>query len=56
VQITSFNLEFDGRPARLAVVDDVTERLKAEARILEIEQQYRALLESSEDAGSRRRS
>ncbi len=56
VQVTSFNLEFDGRPARLAVVDDVTERLKAEARIREIEQQYRALLESSEDAGERRRS
>src|SRR5437764_11570518 len=25
-----FNLAFDGRPARLAVISDVTERLKAE--------------------------
>jgi PAS domain S-box-containing protein len=28
VEIVSFNLAFDGRPARLAVIDDVTERLK----------------------------
>jgi len=30
VEIVSFNLTFDGRPARLGVIDDVTERLKAE--------------------------
>ena len=30
VEIVSFNLEFDGRPARLGVINDVTERLKAE--------------------------
>jgi PAS domain S-box-containing protein len=30
VEIVSFNLAFDGRPARLAVISDVTERLKAE--------------------------
>jgi PAS domain S-box-containing protein len=29
VEIVSFNLTFDGRPARLGVIDDVTERLKA---------------------------
>jgi PAS domain S-box-containing protein len=29
VEIVSFNLAFDGRPARLAVISDVTERLKA---------------------------
>ena len=28
VEIVSFNLAFDGRPARLGVIDDVTERLK----------------------------
>ena len=45
VEITSFNLEFDGRPARLGVVTDITERLKAEERAREIEERYRALLE-----------
>ena len=56
VEVVSFNLEFDGRPARLAVVDDVTERLKAEQRVREIEQRYQTLLlESHQDSGSRRR-
>jgi PAS domain S-box-containing protein len=55
VEVTSFNLEFDGVPARLAVVDDITERLKAEERVCEIEQQYQALLESRKDAGARQR-
>jgi PAS domain S-box-containing protein len=32
VEIVSFNLEFAGRPARLGVVTDVTERVKAEDR------------------------
>lgn len=45
VEITSFNLEFDGRPARLGVVTDITERLKAEERAREIEGRYQALLE-----------
>ena len=44
VEITSFNLEFDGRPARLGVVTDMTERLKAEERAREIEERYQALL------------
>jgi len=52
VEVVSFNLEFDGRPARLAVVDDITERLKAEERVREIEQQYQALLESRGDPAS----
>lgn len=30
VEIVAFNLEFDGRPARLAVINDVTERVKSE--------------------------
>jgi PAS domain-containing protein len=55
VEVTAFNLEFDGQPARLAVVDDITERLKAEERVREIERKYRALLESREGAGARRR-
>jgi len=46
VEIVSFNLEFDGRPARLAVISDVTERLKAEQQSRELEARYRALIES----------
>ena len=44
VMITSFNLEFDGRPARLAVVTDITDRLKDEARAADIKARYLALL------------
>jgi len=44
VEIISFNLEFDGRPARLGVVTDITERLKAEERAREIEDRYQLLL------------
>jgi len=32
VEIVSFNLTFDGRPARLGVVTDITERVEAEER------------------------
>lgn len=32
VKVVSFNLEFSGRPARLGVIYDVTEQLKAEKR------------------------
>ena len=32
VEIVSFNLTFDGRPARLGVVTDITERIEAEER------------------------
>ncbi|HKW36968.1 MAG TPA: PAS domain S-box protein [Burkholderiales bacterium] len=46
VEIVSFNLEFDGKPARLAVVTDVTKRLKSEAQAREIEERYQALLAS----------
>jgi PAS domain S-box-containing protein len=30
VEIVSFNLEFDGSPARMAVITDVTERMRSE--------------------------
>ncbi len=53
VEIVSFNLTFDGRPARLGVINDVTERLKAEQQARELEQRYRALLESRKASGSR---
>jgi PAS domain S-box-containing protein len=51
VEIVSFNLEFDGRPARLGVIDDVTERLKAEQQSRELEARYRALIEARKDPG-----
>ncbi len=44
VEIISFNLDFDGRQARLGVVTDITERLKAEERAQEIEDRYQLLL------------
>src|SRR5258708_38664136 len=46
VEIVSFNLAFGGRPARLGVIDDVTERLKAEQLTRELAERYQALLES----------
>jgi len=52
VEVVSFNLEFDGHPARLAVVDDITERLMAEERVREIETRYQALLDARKNAGS----
>jgi PAS domain S-box-containing protein len=45
VKVTSFNLEFAGRRARLGVIEDLTERLMAEERAKQSEQRYRALLE-----------
>src|SRR5258708_2465853 len=51
VEIVSFNLTFDGRPARLGVINDVTERLKAEQQARELEERYRALLESRKEPG-----
>ena len=48
VKITSFNLDFGGRRARLGVIEDLTERLQAEERAQESERRYRELLESRE--------
>jgi PAS domain S-box-containing protein len=44
VKITSFNLDFGGRRARLGVIEDLTERLQAEERAQQSEQRYQALL------------
>jgi len=44
VEIVSFNLEFDGKMARLGVINDITERVKMEERAQEIEKKYQALL------------
>ena len=50
VRVTSFNLEFAGRRARLGVIEDLTERLMAEERAQQSEQRYRELLKSRADA------
>jgi PAS domain S-box-containing protein len=47
VKVTSFNLDFAGRRARLGVIEDLTERLRAEERAKQSEQRYRELLQKS---------
>jgi PAS domain S-box-containing protein len=51
VRVTSFNLEFAGRRARLGVIEDLTERMRAEERAKQSEQRYKALLEQRGGAG-----
>jgi len=53
VRVTSFNLDFDGRRARLGVIEDLSERLQAEQRVQQSEQRYRELLEERERRGNR---
>jgi PAS domain S-box-containing protein len=50
VEIVSFNLEFDGRRARLGVVTDVTARLKAEDEAHEIGRKRQSVLKGDESA------
>ena len=45
VKVTSFDLEFAGRRARLGVIEDLSERLMAEERAKQSEQRYRELLQ-----------
>jgi PAS domain S-box-containing protein len=52
VQIVSFNFEFDGRPARLGVVTDITERLKADERARKIDERYQLLLKGPKRSAS----
>jgi PAS domain S-box-containing protein len=53
VEIVAFNLEFDGKPARLGVINDVTQRMKSEEQARELERRYQELLASRGDEGSR---
>jgi len=55
VEIVSFNLEFDGKPARLGVINDVTKRMKSEAQARELEHRYQDLLASRGEEGPRGR-
>jgi PAS domain S-box-containing protein len=49
VKVTSFNLEFAGRRARLGVIEDLSERVMAEERAKQSEQRYRELLQQRGD-------
>jgi PAS domain S-box-containing protein len=50
VEITSHDLEWAGRPARMVAVEDVTERKRAEKNLRQSEESYRLLVEQSPDA------
>jgi two-component system, cell cycle sensor histidine kinase and response regulator CckA len=50
VQITSHNLDWAGRPARLVSAVDITERKRAEEELRQSEESYRRLVEQSPDA------
>jgi PAS domain S-box-containing protein len=45
VKVTSFNLDFDGKKARLGVIEDLTERMLAEERAQQSERRLNELLE-----------
>ena len=49
VEIISYSLEFAGRPARMALVHDVTERRAAAAALSRSEENYRDVIEQLED-------
>ncbi len=49
VEVLSHALLFNGRPARLVMANDITDRLHAEAALQESEEKYRTLVESSRD-------
>ena len=50
VEVTTNDLEWAGRPARLVSATDITERKRTEERIRESEEAYRRLVEESPDA------
>lgn len=52
VKVTSFNLKFQGRRARLGVIEDLSERMQAEQRATQSERLYRELLEKREQDAS----
>jgi len=50
VEITSHDLEWAGRPARLVAIEDITERRRAEQSLRQNQESYRLLVEQSPDA------
>src|SRR5205085_11925900 len=49
-EVASYDWEYDGRPARLNVINDVTERHLAEEALKRTIQDYRGLFENAHDA------
>ena len=49
VDISSHSIEFEGRPARVVLAIDVTQRLRAERALRESEARYRELFEQAND-------
>ncbi|MDQ2952852.1 MAG: PAS domain S-box protein [Chloroflexota bacterium] len=49
VEISSYPLEFDGRPARMVLVHDVTDRDAAQDALVRSEQKYRSVIEQLQD-------
>ncbi|HMA43219.1 MAG TPA: PAS domain S-box protein [Gemmatimonadales bacterium] len=50
VEILADSIDFEGRPARLVLTRDVTQRRQLERQLLENEQKYRMLFESNAEA------
>jgi len=49
VEISSHDLVFNGRPARLVLADDVTEQLKSERALRDSEEKFRTMLEAASE-------
>jgi len=47
VEVSSLTLQFAGRPAKLAVIQDITERKRAEAALVQAEHKYRLIFEEA---------
>ncbi len=49
VEVSSYPLQFDGRPARMVLVHDVTDRYEAQDALVRSEQKYRSVIEQLQD-------
>jgi len=50
VEVSTHKIEFQGRPAKLVLSNDITERVRAQKAVLESELKYRNLFQDSRDA------